>query len=509
VVYRYGAGELWDDPQFTFKPSRLKVGKQGMTGWVAATGEPLLAPDVRQEPHYVWMEGSRTLSELTMPILVKQRVVGVLDLQSDRLNAFDDTDRVVLQLLANQTGAALENARLFTAERRRAEQFRVITEVSRQITTAPNEQELFEQLAALVQSSFGYTNVGMGLVENGYVVSRVEVGAYARRYHGIRTPLGSGCWGLVAQSGAALLLNGPAEIAKYESEAAQAGVQSHLCVPMAFKESILGVLSAQSTAPYTFDESDQMVLQSLASQAAVALVNLRAQSRAQQLAVIEERNRLARELHDAVTQTLFSASLIAEALPVSWEHDPHEGQELLQELRALSRGALAEMRTLLLELRPAALAETNLADLLHQLAEAASGREGIPVQVQATGQASLPVDVHIALYRIAQEALNNVVKHARANQVLVRLCYAGSGEGQPEMPASDGAGLDCVLLSVKDDGCGFDATQARLNRLGLGIMHERAQAIGASLEIQSAPGQGTLVAVAWQPGEETATPSSS
>jgi signal transduction histidine kinase len=382
----------------------------------------------------------------------------------------------------------------------------VITEVSRQITTALNEQELLEQLAALIQSSFGYTNVGIGLVENGYVVSRVEVGAYARRYHGSRSLLGSGCWGKVAQTGETLLLNGMADITHYEREAVAAGVQSHLCVPMAFKESILGVLSAQSDAPDTFDDSDQMVLQSLASQAAVALENLRAQTRAQQLAVVEERNRLARELHDAVTQTLFSASLIAEALPASWENDPQEGRQLLQELRALSRGALAEMRTLLLELRPAALAETNLADLLRQLAEAASGREGIPVQVEVQGQSILPVDVHIALYRIAQEALNNVVKHARASQVAVKLCYSCSSDGRPAAPRQGGSyDLDAVLLAVRDDGCGFDASQAHLNRLGLGIMQERAQAIGASLQIESAPGQGTLVAVAWRPAGETAS----
>ncbi len=111
---------------------------------------------------------------------------------------------------------------------------------------------------------------------------------------------------------------------------------------------------------------------------ALLLENARLNQQAQELAVLEERSRLARELHDAVTQTLFSASLVAEALPVTWEKDPQEGRGLLQELRSLSRGALAEMRTLLLELRPAALLETSLGDLLHQLGEAASGREGIP-----------------------------------------------------------------------------------------------------------------------------------
>jgi ligand-binding sensor domain-containing protein/signal transduction histidine kinase len=213
-------------------------------------------------------------------------------------------------------------------------------------------------------------------------------------------------------------------------------------------------------------------------------------------AVTAERNRLARELHDAVTQTLFSASLLAEALPAAWEKDPREGYGLLQDLRGLSRGALAEMRTLLLELRPAALLETRLDDLLRQLGEAASGRAGIPVMVQIEGetelhQGALPPDVHIALYRIAQEALNNVIKHARAHQAMVRLCYRPESQNEASH----------VLLSISDDGRGFDATQLLHDRLGFGIMQERIQAISGALTIESQPGHGTQVTVLWQQGK--------
>jgi signal transduction histidine kinase/ligand-binding sensor domain-containing protein len=210
-------------------------------------------------------------------------------------------------------------------------------------------------------------------------------------------------------------------------------------------------------------------------------------------AVTAERNRLARELHDAVTQTLFSASLVAEALPAAWDKDPQEGYGLLQDLRGLSRGALAEMRTLLLELRPAALLETRLDDLLRQLAEATSGRVGIPIAVQIEGeaelrQAALPPDVHIALYRITQEALNNVTKHARAHQATVRLCYNPERQSEPLH----------VSLSISDDGRGFDATKSQHDRLGFGIMQERVQAISGTLTIESQPGHGTQVTVLWQ-----------
>ena len=209
--------------------------------------------------------------------------------------------------------------------------------------------------------------------------------------------------------------------------------------------------------------------------------------RLDELAASKERQRLARELHDAVSQTLFSISLMAEVLPRIYEKDPEAGKQRLEELRQLTRGALAEMRMLLLELRPAALAETSLPDLLRQLGEAVVGRARIPVDVRIDETGSAPPEVAVALYRIAQEALNNVVKHAAAEQVTVTL------------RASSGDDLDGLELTVADDGCGFAVDDVRSGRLGLGIMAERAESIGARLEVDSASGQGTVVRVAWSP----------
>jgi len=227
------------------------------------------------------------------------------------------------------------------------------------------------------------------------------------------------------------------------------------------------------------------VLQALAHQAAIVIENARLYEQAQRLAVLEERSRLARELHDAVTQTLFSASLIAETLPALWESDQEEGRQLLKELQQLNRGAMAEMRTLLLELRPASLAEASLDGLLRQLGEAVAGRIGIPADVLVEGECALPVDVHVTLYRIAQEALNNVVKHARASRVSVNLCCTSSGDGEH------------VELTVTDDGVGFVSRDVEPGELGLGIMHERAMSIGATFEVESRPGRGTRVMVVW------------
>jgi len=197
---------------------------------------------------------------------------------------------------------------------------------------------------------------------------------------------------------------------------------------------------------------------------------------------IEERNRLARDLHDAVSQTLFSASLIAEVLPKLWERNPEEGRKRIGEIRELTRGALAEMRTLLLELRPVALKDAELGDLLRQLSESITGRARIPVQVQIEGHNTLPPEIKIALYRIAQEALNNVAKHSAASQAAVSLQYL-SGE---------------VRMTIRDNGKGFDAQDIQAQSLGVGIMKERAREINAQLAIDSQPGGGTTITATWK-----------
>jgi signal transduction histidine kinase len=204
-------------------------------------------------------------------------------------------------------------------------------------------------------------------------------------------------------------------------------------------------------------------------------------------AVTDERNRLARDLHDAVSQTLFSASIIAEVLPRLWEKNPEEGRRRLEEIRQLTRGALAEMRTLLFELRPSALADADTSHLMHQLVESLSGRLRIPVDVQIDKDCPLPPDVKVAFYRIAQEALNNIIKHSGATAAKVVLNCRPSG----------------VFLSINDNGTGFDPATGRPGSLGVGIMHDRAAEIGASLIVESKVGAGSTVTVIWNHPKES------
>jgi len=201
----------------------------------------------------------------------------------------------------------------------------------------------------------------------------------------------------------------------------------------------------------------------------------------EQTAAQAERDRLARELHDAVTQTIFSASVIAEAAPSVWDKDPAIGRQYLEQLPRMLRGALAEMRTLLLELRPGSLVDQTLGQLLELLAEAARARTGANVTLNVEGDRPLPEDATIALHRIAQESLNNVAKHAEASLVNIRfICRP-----------------DRCVLQVADDGRGFDPEIIPPGHLGVSIMRERAQEIGATFQIDSKLGEGTLVVVSW------------
>ncbi|NDJ77906.1 MAG: GAF domain-containing protein [Chloroflexi bacterium] len=262
---------------------------------------------------------------------------------------------------------------------------------------------------------------------------------------------------------------------------------SVLAVPLFIRDAVYGGLVLYYPAPRQLT-SDQIALATaFGDQVALAIENARLRDNAQQAATLAERQRLARELHDAVTQTLFSANLIAEILPDLQAVDPDEFLERVVDLRRLIRGALAEMRTLLLELRPVALVETPLRDLIRQLVEATTARTRLKVDLELCEESHiLPPDAQATLYRIAQEALHNVVRHARAETLMVALsCQPAYAE-----------------LVVVDDGQGFDLQQISGEHFGLHIMRERASSIGADLCIESQPTQGTRVAVVWSEAEE-------
>ena len=275
--------------------------------------------------------------------------------------------------------------------------------------------------------------------------------------------------------------------------------RSELSVPLIVKQEIVGAMNLYYANPREFSQEEIELAVSFCDQTALAIENARLREQAQEDAIAAERNRIARELHDSVTQTIFSASLIAEVLPTIWTRDPDEAQHGLDDLRKLARGALAEMRTLLLELRPIGLGEVRLEDLLKQLAEGISGRIRAQVNVHVEGEAALPTDAKLAFYRIAQEALNNASKHSGAEQVDIEIKSIAAPLSRKRKKAGSiqQTFSQSVFMSIRDDGHGFDPKLVMGEHLGLGIMQERASNVQATLSIRSKPGQGTEISLRW------------
>ncbi len=442
-------------------------------------------------------------SWLGVPILIRDQVSGVISLQNlDIENAFSVSDIDMLTTLTNSLGLFLENARLLADMQKRLAHVAALQETNKAILSTLDLNVLLkiiiQQATTLLQADGGILNLVDWEAQTDEVFA---CNGTASGSEGIKIPLTQSLSGWVTIHNKPEISNRihddprADETGKYNAN--MKPITNAAFAPLTIKEHVIGTLVVidKVGGSADFDQDDLDFLVGFANQAAIAIDNAQLYQEAQHLAVIEERSRLARELHDAVTQTLFSASLIAEAVPSAWGNNPKQGMELLHELRSLNRGALAEMRTLLLELRPASLLETRLEELLRQLGEAASGREGIPVDVIIEGEISLPPEVHVAMYRIAQEAVNNVVKHARASQVVIRLCSTSANQVETHSENNPS-----VMLSIMDDGRGFDIAKTPPHRLGLEIMQERAQDIGAKLVVDSHPGKGTQVMVLWTRG---------
>lgn len=271
-------------------------------------------------------------------------------------------------------------------------------------------------------------------------------------------------------------------------------LKASFAIPLRIGKTVIGNIGVGFAEDRAFTLAERGFYLTLAELCAQAIARVRlteqAKNTAAAAAANEERHRLARDLHDSVNQALFSATTIAEAMPRIWKNNVDKAIEMSQMVVTLNRGAMAEMRTLLLELRPDAILRTALPDLLQYLLDSAQSRTKIEGELRlidadpAESPVTIPPDVHVNFYRMAQEALHNVVKHSHATHFVLELSHSEDG----------------LVLTIRDNGQGFDTSQIA-GGLGLGSLRERAASIGATLEIQSVAGQGTMVGVVWQPSE--------
>lgn len=298
-------------------------------------------------------------------------------------------------------------------------------------------------------------------------------------YKGVELPIEQSLTGRVIKTGEpGVSLNPPADPLLNQDMVRSGGWTGVIEAPLRAKDRVLGVLVVASARGSSFDEQHIRLLTLLANQAGMVLENASLHAKARAVAILEERNRLARELHDSVTQVLFGLTLNLEAAAGLINKKPERSAALIGRSQEMAGEALAEMRSLIFELRPAALQEKGLAMALANHINLFRRRQGLDVSLTLEEDDRLPPEVEFCLYRVAQESLNNVAKHANARQVSVHFAIHNRQ----------------ALLQVADDGLGFDPTaQAGAQSFGMLGMRERLAAMGGELLVESAPGQGTRI----------------
>jgi nitrate/nitrite-specific signal transduction histidine kinase len=391
------------------------------------------------------------------------------------------------QLRDSISGLERRVAERTSALRRRALQLETSARVSREITSILDIDTLLNRVVELIQTAFNYYRVHIFLVDGEHLQLRASSDAVQPRHRHLKIGIGS-LNGEAVQTNAALLVSDVTRDPRFLFDDALPDTRSELIIPLRAGERVIGTLDAQSVEANGFTPEDVLVIQSLGDQIAVAIENARLYDQSRALAVLEERNRLARELHDSVTQSLYGLVVFAGAgrdMLGAANREPLAKH--LDRMERTAHQALKEMRWLLYELRPPLLEKIGLAGALQQRVSAVEQRAGMNAQVAVDCRATLPVDVEEGIFRIAQEALNNTLKHAQAKSV--KVCVLADEER--------------IRLEVADDGIGFEPDGAsRRGGFGLAMMRERAEQLRGTLTIVSEPGQGTRVTFTRErPGE--------
>jgi len=478
----------------------------GLAGMVLERGAPVVIDRYGDLPSPTQL-ALRDHPVIGMPIEWQGQMIGVLGVgKAPAPDAgpgeppFAETAVETLALLARSAAIAIANARRYQDQRHRSERMAAVAHVARLVTADLRLDELLQRAADAIHERLGFPNIAIPLIDPeqpGTLVIRTFGGHYKQLIKGeYRIPITAGLMGEAARTRMTVVVNDVSVDPRYLPTPGAPAEGAELAIPILLGDRVLGVVNVERQEP--FDAEDAAVVGVIADQLAVAIENARLYASAQQVAVLEERQRLARELHDAVTQHLSTIALITQTLGPAYARDHREGEERARRLVELSQAALDEMRVLLAELRPrkgrreadapagsarARLRRHGLAVALGLLADDVS-RAGLPVRTDLVACGSRPLAQEEALYRIAQEALSNVARHAGATHAQLTLTSAAGA----------------TVLSVTDDGAGFAADIARtgehaiqMGGLGLLTMRERATAIGGTLRIESAAGRGTTV----------------
>jgi|GEM_PF-3760834 len=480
------------------------------TEQVLRTGKSLFIPEIdatilkgynKNAPLVDLVKQLNPQSAIVVALQAREQILGAVSLNlSESDHRYDFNDLALAEELAHHIATAIDRARLYKAEQTARETLQVrvhvqsvIADLVQQALISDDVLRLMNDAAAILTKALGaeYTKILEYQPDKNRLLLKAGVGWKEGQVgHAFLSA------GLESQAGYTLVSSQPVIVEDLQTETRfhgtplllEHGVVSGMGVLIQGQEGPWGVLSVHSTRRRTFTPDDIYFLQSAANVLGAALERARWYEQAQETATLQERHRIARELHDAVSQTLFAANLMAETLPRLWEQNPEKALERTHQLYQLTRGTAAEMRVLLIELRPESVINANLADLLTQLGYAMPGSKNIDVSVIVRGknEPPLPSDVQLAFYRVAQESLNNIIKHGQARQARIRLM-------RTKMQTT---------LIVTDNGSGFDV-ETSPKGMGLKSMWERARSIGGALDIKSKIGRGSQVRLMWNVPDES------
>lgn len=464
----------------------------GLAGQVLETGLPVMARygDLAE----INLEELADNRVIGLPIIWRGRIVGFFGVGAAPPKTFDADDLTLLELFARHTAIAIDNARRYSEERRRAARFALIAKVTATVTLTGDLDLMLQRIADAVHQTLGFANVDIPLIDTedpNTLVIRIRGGDYKRRIrHEDRLPITAGIMGAAVREQRTQLVNDVAADPRYVTPPGITPPRAELAIPIQLRGQVLGVLNLESET--IFDTLDVTSMEIIASHVAMAIENTRLAARSRDAAILGERQRLARELHDNVTQILSSMSLLSQSLPQAWRRDPQEGERRALRVHELAQTGFAELRALLRELTPPETRHDTISKSSRMLIGFERLRdEGLPAALEPLLQRMLPESIKLrmqfddyaqqelaheeALYRVCQEAVSNVIKHANASRIEVSTQITGR----------------LLMLSICDDGEGIPA--ARRKGLGLTSMRERLEALGGVLRIVPRAPRGTVI----------------
>ncbi|MBZ0300855.1 MAG: GAF domain-containing sensor histidine kinase, partial [Anaerolineae bacterium] len=418
---------------------------------------------------------------IAIPLKAGDKWQGVLMFLWAEPQLFDAETRRIVTALQAPVASIVATRRAYVAERQRARELETVAQVSAAVVSVLDVEELLDAITEVTRYSFtDYRCFIYLLDEASQQLEQATRDGYVplvARSIALDDPRS-----LIAQAGRArrgVIVNDVLSSPDFDLAPLLPRARSEMAVPMAVGSRLIGVLDIQSPQMNRFSEADIWVMGTLADLVAVAVQNARLYAKAQEAAALEERNRLARELHDSVSQALYGIALGARTARALLERDPSRLKEPLDYVLSLADAGLTEMRALIFELRPESLATEGLAAALTKQAAAIQARHGIQVATDLHAEPEISLDVKEALYRIAREALHNTVKHARATQITLALHHQDDG----------------LVLHIQDNGVGFDPSASFPGHLGLKSMQERAARLKGRCTIESVPQQGTHIQI--------------